>query len=157
MQLYSPTFGLLKAETVIEQIYSYVSDDTKATYKLVIGTDSHTTKRGTTMVTALIIHRVGKGARFYFRKVRTRPMPDLRMRIYKETELSLDMITMLMKLGLSDICAKWPLEIHVDIGQQGETKALIQEITGWITSVGYTVRIKPDAFGASSVADRFTS
>ncbi len=84
-------------------------------------------------------------------------MPDLRMRIYKETELSLDMITMLMKLGLSDICAKWPLEIHVDIGQQGETKALIQEITGWITSVGYTVRIKPDAFGASSVADRFTS
>lgn len=157
MQLFSPTYGQLTAQTVMQQIYQYVTEDSNAAYKLVIGTDSHTSRRGTTLVTALIIHRIGKGARFYFRRVRSRPLPDLRMRIYKETELSLEMITLLMKLGLDDICAKWPLEVHADIGQQGETRALIQEITGWITSVGYTVRIKPDSFGASSVADRFTS
>lgn len=157
MQLFSPTYGIVSAETVMKQMRAYIQEDPNSAYKLVIGTDSHTTKRGTTMVTALIIHRIGRGARFFFRKLRTRPMPDLRMRIYKETELSLELIQSLMSSGLDELSAEWPLEIHADIGRHGETKALIQEITGWITSVGYIVRIKPDAFGASSVADRYTS
>lgn len=141
----------------MQQIRGYVQEDPNASYKLVIGTDSQTTKRGTTMVTALIIHRVGRGARFYFRRLRSRPMPDLRMRIYRETELSLELIHRLMSYGLSELLNAWPLEVHADIGRHGETRSLIQEITGWITSVGYTVRIKPESFGASSVADRFTS
>jgi len=157
LQLYSPTHGPLSCETVIQHIRRLVREEPEAAYKLVIGTDSHTTKHGTTMVTALILHRVGRGAVFYFRKLRSRAMHDLRMRIYKETELSLDMIDALMKVGLDELCSVWPLEVHADIGQHGETKTLIQEITGWITSVGYTVRIKPDSFGASAVADRFTS
>jgi hypothetical protein len=147
----------MSCKAVIEQIRKLVEAQPDASYKIVIGTDSHTTKNVTTMVTALIVHRVGRGAVFYFRKMRSRAMPDLRKRIYRETELSLELVDALMKVGLDELCTVWPLEIHVDIGQRGETKALIQEITGWITSVGYTVRIKPDSFGASSVADRFTS
>jgi len=49
-----------------------------------------------------------------------------------------------------------PIEIHIDIGQRGETRAMIQEVVGWVTSVGYTVKIKPYSYGASSVADRLT-
>lgn len=157
MQLYSPTYGQLAIDEVIEHIRSYIREVPDAAYKIVIGTDSHTTQRGTTMVTALIVHRVGRGARFYFRRQRSRAIKDLRLRIYKETELSLNLTQKLMRYGLDELCAEWPLEIHADIGSHGETKALIQEITGWVTAVGYTVRIKPDAFGASSVADRFTS
>jgi len=157
MQLFSPTYGSLTEQAVVEQISRFVRQDPHADYKLVIGTDSHTTHQSSTFVTAVIVHRIGRGARFYFRRVRSRPMHDLRSRIYKETELSLDLVGQLMRVGLDELCAEWPLEIHVDIGRHGETKALIQEITGWITSVGYIVRIKPDSFGASAVADRFTS
>ena len=157
MQLYSPSYGSLTEQAVIEQISSFVRQDPHADYKLVIGTDSHTTQHGSTFVTAVIVHRIGRGARFYFRRVRSKPMHDLRSRIYKETELSLDLVNRLMHVGLDELCAAWPLEIHVDIGKHGETKALIQEITGWITSVGFIVRIKPDSFGASADADRFTS
>lgn len=151
----SPTWGSVTIDNMVEQLHAYVKDDPNAAYKLVIGTDSHTTKRSTTLVTALIIHRVGRGARFFYRKLNSRPLHDLRSRIYRETELSLELVEHLNKNGMSDLLHTWPLEIHIDIGQKGETKVLIQEICGWVTSVGYEARIKPLSFGASSVADRF--
>lgn len=155
MRFVSPTWGTVSIEEMVAQLRAYVKEDPVAKYKLVIGTDSHTTKRSTTLVTALIIHRFGKGARFFYRKLNSRPLHDLRSRIYRETELSLELVEQLNKNGMSDLLLAWPLEIHIDIGQKGETKVLIQEICGWVTSVGYEARIKPLSYGASSVADRF--
>jgi len=157
MQFRSPTSGLMSVEQMIRQIESFLEEDPKAPHKIVIGTDSQTTHQATTFVTAVVVHRVGKGARFFFRKLRHKPMFDLRHRIYKETELSLALVDVLNAAGMSALLSAWPLEIHIDIGQQGDTKALITEIKGWVTSVGYVARIKPDSFGASAVADRFTS
>ncbi|WP_166246195.1 ribonuclease H-like YkuK family protein [Paenibacillus turpanensis] len=156
MHFVSPTWGTMTVENVVRSVMSFVQEDPKAGYKLVIGTDSQTSKHGTTMVTALIVHRVGKGARFFFRRIRSKPLHDLRFRIYKETELSLETVDVLNSQGMAELLSKYPFEIHIDIGQQGDTKVLIQEIKGWVTSVGYEARIKPFSFGASSVADRFT-
>jgi predicted RNase H-related nuclease YkuK (DUF458 family) len=157
MQFMSPTWGMLSVEQMIRLIETYLEEDPKAPHKIVIGTDSQTTRQATTFVTAVVIHRVGKGARFFFRKQRHKPMFDLRHRIYRETELSLQLVDVLNAKGMAALLSAWPLEIHIDIGQKGDTKALITEIKGWVTSVGYVARIKPDSFGASSVADRFTS
>ena len=157
MQFHSPTTGATSVDQMIRQIASFLEEEPGAQHKIVIGTDSHTTNQSTTFVTAVVVHRVGKGARFYFRKQRQKPMFDLRHRIYKETELSLALVDLLNERGMSALLSAWPLEIHIDIGQQGETKSLITEIKGWVTSVGYVARIKPESFGASAVADRFTS
>jgi len=153
----SPTYGLLNVPQMIRRMEAYMKEDPKAPHKIVIGTDSHTTRQSTTFVTAVVVHRIGKGACFFFRKQSHRPMFDLRHRIYRETELSLALVDMLNEYGLRKLLSSSPLEIHIDIGQDGDTKALIAEIKGWVTSVGYIARIKPDSFGASSVADRFTS
>ncbi len=158
MHFTSPTWGKLTVEGMVKHIEMFLAEDPKALHKIVIGTDSHTTRQSTTFVTAVVIHRVGKGARFFFRKQRAKPYHDLRHRIYRETELSLELVEVLNAKGISELLSQqWPLEIHIDIGQQGETKTLITEIKGWVTSVGYVARIKPDSFGASAVADRFTS
>ncbi len=151
----SPSIGSVTLEEMVLELHDYVGQDPNSLYKIVIGTDSHTTRRTTTLITAVVIHRIGRGARFFYRKKNNRPLFDLRTRIYKETELSLELVDVLNRKGMDDLLARWPLEIHIDIGQQGETKALIQEICGWVTSVGYEARIKPLSFGASSVADRF--
>jgi len=45
------------------------------------------------------------------------------------------------------------LEIHTDIGQVGETKEMIKEIVGMVKGNGFEVKIKPESFGATSVAD----
>lgn len=157
MYFISPTWGKMTLAEVSENLQSYLQEDTKAAYKIIIGTDSQTTHKHTVFVSAFVIHRIGKGARFYFCKEKHPPIPDLRYRIYRETSLSLDLIELLKQNGINRMVAEWPIEVHLDIGQKGETKALIQEIVGWVTSVGYEAIIKPNSFGASSVADRFTS
>jgi predicted RNase H-related nuclease YkuK (DUF458 family) len=139
-----------------DHIKQFLQEDPQATYKIVIGTDSQTSNRMTLYVTALIIHRVGKGARFFFGKKKSKPIFDLRHRIYTETELSLDLIEVMKENRITDLVADWPIEIHLDIGQQGETRMLIQEVVGWVTAVGYVAKIKPYSYGASSVADKFT-
>ncbi|MBD2844360.1 ribonuclease H-like YkuK family protein [Paenibacillus sp. IB182496] len=155
MNFVSPTQGNLSMEQVVTELHQYVKQAPDNQYKLVIGTDSHTTRTYTMMVSVILVHRIGQGARFFYRKTRNRPLMDLRQRIYRETELSLELVDALNKRGLNALTEKLPLEIHIDIGQQGDTKVLINEIMGWVTSVGYEARIKPLSYGASSVADRF--
>ena len=62
----------------------------------------------------------------------------------------------LKEKGIPGKLAEWPVEIHLDVGQGGETRVLIQEVVGWVSAVGYRAIIKPYAYGASTVADRFT-
>lgn len=156
MRFVSPTYGKVTIEEMMMQVKRYLSEDPKADYKLVIGTDSHTTRKHTVFVTALIVQRIGKGACFYFRKKNHKMIEDLRHRVYMETELSLRLMDTLQNSGLSAYLIKWPIEVHLDIGSRGETRKLIQEVVGWVTSVGYIAKIKPDAYGASAVADRYT-
>ncbi|TLS37915.1 ribonuclease H-like YkuK family protein [Pseudalkalibacillus caeni] len=156
MNLISPSVGRVSTKELTNVIKSYLKEDPKTPYRVVIGTDSQTTRKTTQFVTALIIHRVGKGARIFYHKIKHKPIFDLRHRIYKETELSLNLMEKLKEEGISELLADWPIEIHLDVGQQGETRKVIQEVVGWVSSVGYIAKIKPDSFGASSVADRYT-
>ena len=46
--------------------------------------------------------------------------------------------------------------IHADVGQNGATKDMVKEVTGLIRGNGFLPKIKPEAFVASTVADRFS-
>jgi predicted RNase H-related nuclease YkuK (DUF458 family) len=46
--------------------------------------------------------------------------------------------------------------IHADIGENGATKDMIREVIGLIKGNGFEAKIKPEAFVASTVADRYT-
>ncbi|MGB4390477.1 MAG: ribonuclease H-like YkuK family protein, partial [Bacillota bacterium] len=48
------------------------------------------------------------------------------------------------------------LEIHLDIGSRGDTRSIIKEVAGMVSGTGFPAYIKPNAYGASSVADRHT-
>jgi len=51
---------------------------------------------------------------------------------------------------------KFDFEVHVDIGSQGETRTMLQEIIGMVRGSGFEVKTKPESYGASKVADRYT-
>ena len=55
-------------------------------------------------------------------------------------------------IGLID----FNIEIHLDVGTQGRSKEIIREVVGMVTGSGFDARIKPDSYGASTVADKFT-
>lgn len=152
----SPTYGSLTLEEVINLMKEYIAEEPDQPYKIMIGTDSQTSRKATVFVSAIVLHRVGSGARFFFRKEMDKPNTILRQRIYKETDMSLKLVNILKEQQM-ELLTEYPLEIHLDIGQRGETRKLIKELVAWVTSVGYVAKIKPLSYGASNVADRFTS
>jgi len=157
MDFCSPTLGELSFEEAFEEIIAYTDEKPKEQYKLIIGTDSHTCLRQEVcFVTAIIIHRVGKGARYFFRRQKQRHMESLRQRIYYETYLSLEVATMVAAKLAANGHSRLNIEIHLDVGEKGDTKEMIREVVGMVIGSGFSACIKPESFGASKVADKHT-
>lgn len=154
---HSPTYGVLNLNQVLEKIISFIKKEPESKYRLIIGTDSQPKRHnGADFVTALIVHRVGGGG-IYFWQGKHEPRPFvLRDRIYMETTLSIDMAQRILSIFQKEIMLTYDLEIHVDVGSQGETREIIQEVVGMVRGMGFKVFTKPEAFGAYCVADRHT-
>lgn len=153
MYFVSPSKGVLSFDGLYEDVVQHVNEHPNDDYKLIIGTDSHT-KDDIVFVTAVILHRKGKGARYYYTKRRDRKMPSLRQRIYYETSLSLSVASQLAERIASNGTSNLNVEIHLDVGQGGDTKDLIREVVGMVMGSGFDAKIKPDSYGASKVADK---
>lgn len=151
----SPSKGRLTLESMFGELLGYIAEDPNDRYKLIIGSDSHT-RHETVFVTAVVIHRLGKGGRYFFNKSHRRAIKSLRQKIMYETSLSLNVAAQLTALLEKSGRADLDVEIHIDVGQQGDTKELIREIVGMVTGSGYHAAIKPYSFGASKVADKYT-
>jgi hypothetical protein len=78
----------------------------------------------------------------------------LRERIWQEAIFSISVAKSVVEELMEREVESKNVEIHVDIGENGPTKALIQEITGYVRGNGFAVAIKPESYAASSVADR---
>lgn len=158
MDFVNATKGKLSLPLVVQDMLSYMREAPDAEYKITIGSDSQNKeqRRQTTFVTAVIVHRVGKGARYYIHK-KSRPLfKAMRQRMYTEASMSLLVCSKLQEL-FEELPQRSPnLEIHLDIGPNGATQPLIKELLGWVEGSGYEAKIKPDSFAASKVADRYT-
>jgi len=157
-KFYSPTKGKMDLKRVIADIIQYLDEEPKMTYKIVIGTDSHPQSEKVNFITAVVIQRVGRGGRYFWQKINKEKIKSLRQRIYEEVNLSLimaqKMIQELKNYASEESLFSRGLEIHVDIGENGETKNMIKEVVGIVRGNGFNVKTKPEAFGASNVADR---
>ncbi|NPV53576.1 MAG: hypothetical protein HPY71_08630 [Firmicutes bacterium] len=151
----SPTKGRLSFNETFKDIISYVQEVPNARYKLIIGTDSQL-REETCFVTAIIVHRVGKGARYYYSREKERVGRSLRQRIFYETAKSLGIASRLAEKLAQNGHSDLNVEIHLDVGENGSTKDLIREVIGMVTGTGFEARIKPDSYGASKVADKHT-
>jgi predicted RNase H-related nuclease YkuK (DUF458 family) len=151
----NPTRGRMSIKEVVRDIIAFMEEVPSASYKLIIGTDSQS-RDNSCFVTAVIVHRVGKGARYYYYRKYVSSVKNLRHKIFTETSMSLDAVTRLKEELAKTRYKDMDVEIHVDIGQNGDTKELIREVVGWVMGVGYKVKIKPNACGATKVADRHT-
>jgi len=153
---YNPHAGELLFNAVVQAIVDEMHADPKARYELLVGTDSSVSGPHVDYVSAIVVHKVGKGGRYYWTRVREKKTFSLRQRIWREAWLSFELAQRLLK-GLSSFAPlAFNLEIHVDIGENGPTKELIDEVVGMIIGSGFAVRIKPQAYAASSVADKYT-
>lgn len=147
----SPSKGVLSEKELCSEITQYVQESPDDSYSLVIGTDSEQGEH-VEFITAIVMHRVGRGGRYFWTRLRSPRFNSLRERIWQEAFLSIKIALRLRELLPKEICSR--LEIHADVGENGLTRNLINEVTGMITGNGFKPRIKPDAYAATAVADR---
>lgn len=165
----SPTKGKMSRNGMVEDIAEFVDDDPASFYRLIIGTDSQAKringKSQIDFVTAIIIYRKGKGARYFWRKEKkyTKEYNEqkkggfLREKIYTETLISLEIAQDIVPLARKLISPrKYDLEIHIDVGPLGPTRDMIREVVGMVSGNGFVAKTKPSSWGASSVADKHT-
>lgn len=161
---YNPTKGNLSVEEVIEEMICYIQEKPERFYDIIVGCDSSSGEEPNFPV-AVAILRVGEGGRFFLKKIKYPPsvnkkFVNWRSRILEEVLLSCD-----LALSLRENFEKQTQEknlnyqfryIHADIGENGQTKDMIKELTGLIIGNGFEPKIKPESFVASVVADRYS-
>jgi predicted RNase H-related nuclease YkuK (DUF458 family) len=157
MHFQSPTHGKVTLEQLKKIVSSFMAEDKKARYEIIVGSDSQKVKNNIyDFVSALIIHRVGWGGIYFWKREMQDKKISLKERIYQEAAMSLETSENFVNFFKQNGISKYNIQIHVDIGKNGETREMITEVTNMIRSSGYDVKIKPHSFGASKVADRYT-
>lgn len=151
----SPTEGAMNFDGMFASMIKFIEDQPQAEYKIIVGSDSQVTDR-ICFVTAVIIHRLGKGGKYYYQRQYHRKLTSLRQKIFYEASLSLYVAGLMADRLAENGQASRHVEIHLDVGQRGTTRDLIREVVGMVTGSGFNAKIKPDSFAASNVADRHT-
>ncbi len=163
-QFNSPTKGRMSLSDVVKDIHGYMRQDDRRRYAIVIGTDSQVYTR-TDFVTAVVVRRVGAGGRYFWARQQHDNFKSLRDRIYMETLKSLELAEVMSAQmhavlkndkRFSSADQKSLIEIHVDVGENGETRDMIREVVGMVRGNGYEVKIKPLSYAAFVVADYHT-
>ena len=151
----SPTFGQLTFAEVIFRMGKYMHDEPSYKYRVIVGTDSQANGGKTyDFVTAAIVHRIGGGGIYFWQRERISRQFALKERMYEEATRSMVFAQNLMERFDKEGFFGFDLEIHVDIGRVGETREVVNEVVGMIRGSGFEVKVKPEAYGASTVADR---
>jgi predicted RNase H-related nuclease YkuK (DUF458 family) len=157
---YNPTKGNLKIDQVIKELFNYISEKSEKFYDIIVGCDSSSGEEPYFPV-VIVILRIGEGGRFFIRKVnyKDRKFYNWKMRILEEVLLSCQIALFLREKIEKKIEKRYQYQfryIHADVGENGQTKDMIREVTGLIRGNGFEPKIKPEAFVATTVADRFS-
>lgn len=158
---FSPTKGKLTINKMISELVAFMSQEPDYFYRLVVGTDSKSGKlkeaKTLPFVSAVVIHRKGKGGRYFWQKNRVEKIASLRDKIYAETLLSIQLAEKLVPQLTKRLNGqRYKLEIHIDVGDVGPTREMIKEVVGMVNGNGFTAKTKPESYGASCVADKHT-
>lgn len=159
----------LTFEQVFERILKFMNRNPSGNYRLMVGTDSQVHCDHTVFISGIVIQNQRKGAWACIRKlIIPRKMLHLHERISLETSLTEEIVYMFTeerKSRMIDIVlphiykgATFTMEGHLDIGsgKRNKTSEFVKEMVSRIESMGVEPKIKPDAFVASSYANRYT-
>ncbi len=155
------TSGKVSWSELGSEIRKFILADPEKQYQLIIGSDSRSkdmeTKPSIDLVTAVVIHRKGNGGRYFWSKEKIENIYSLKEKLYRETVASLDAARKLLDILKEDLNGHYEeLEIHIDVGENGPSRQMIKELVGMVNGNGFKAKVKPSAYAAASVADKYT-
>ena len=145
----------MTVDEVVRNIVDFMKVEPARHYRVTIGTDSELLReKKADFVTAIVVHRVGNGGRYFWRRLELGKFHNLRDRIIKEVLISLEVAEKVLAALKQFPLPEFDFEIHADIGENGPTKVMIQEVVAMIRASNFQVQTKPGSYAASNVADR---
>ncbi len=121
--------------------------------KICIGSDSQVYRSEIEFATVILILRKGKGGYMYISNFRSKVKMSLKERMLFEVSRSIEIAYHLCPLFDK---YKTELEVHADINTNPRFKSntALQEAMGYIMSMGFTFKGKPDAIAATCCANK---
>jgi uncharacterized protein len=145
----------MTVDEVVASIIDFMRAEPLRHYKVTIGTDSELLAgKKADFVTAIVVHRVGNGGRYFWRRFELGKFHNLRDRIIREVLISLEVAQKVLAELKKSTLPEFEFEIHADLGMNGPTKAIIPEVVAMIRASNFEVKTKPESYAASNVADR---
>lgn len=121
--------------------------------KVCIGSDSQVRGGTVEYATVIVFLREKKGGFMFIHNSRENRKMSLRERMIFEVSKSIE-----VAYALCDLLDKYDvaLEVHADINTDPhfESNTALKEAMGYILSMGFVFKAKPDAFASSSCADK---
>lgn len=148
----------VEIDEMFQQFQAFVRRKPEYDYKMIIGTDSKVFETRIKYVTAITLQRIGNGAIIYYHS-RVNQLVELSNRIMNEVNYTIEMANQVIIPKCLQKSFLFPIEIHIDIGTRGKSGQFKNMALGYAKGCGFDeriIKIKPDAFGATNVADRYT-
>ena len=145
-------------DQMFEHFKAFINIKPTYQYKIIIGTDSMVLGNNTRYITAVTLQRIGNGAVIFYNAIVKAKAPML-TRIMHEVNYTIEMANQIIIPKCLDENLYYPIEIHIDVGNRGESHAFQSMAIGYVKGCGFdekVIKIKPDAYGASNIADRYT-
>ena len=114
-----------------------------------LGTDSKQRSFHTDYVTAVAVLHPGNGGRIFYRRQRDKRAHSLSHKLFQETQLSLEVAQSL------DAARVGPIVVHVDANDdlRHMSSKYVHALAGMVVGYGFQVRVKPNSWCATHVAD----
>lgn len=140
---------------ILEEVERAIERETQLGNKLkvCIGTDSQVKGSVTDFATVIVFIREARGAFMFIHQERTSQKMTIKERMLNEVQKSIDIAYKLCDLlDLYEV----ELEVHADINTNPMFKSnqALHEAMGYILSMGFVFKAKPEAFASSCCANK---
>jgi uncharacterized protein len=144
----------LSKDKLISEIVDFIKSNDSFTYRILVGTDSeYFLNSKADFVSVIVVHRIGEGARYFWRREIISKKFSLGERLWQEAILSINISQELLKV-LTNLNLNLEFEIHLDLGINGKSSSSLKEIINLVRGYGFEIKIKPQSYAASKIADR---
>ena len=141
---------------LFEEIVDIILEHRDNNGKISVGTDSFIKKQDCIFSLAICLYGADgqNGGRYFIKRtnIDKRRYPNLLQRILAEVQKSVE-----LGLKLLELIPVLDIEIHLDVSgsdKNNGTSKFAEMLTGYAKGAGFECKIKPDAYAASSIADK---
>lgn len=139
-----------------EEFNVTVKDLIRRGSRVYVGTDSMIRGDKCIFATVIAFHNNEKNiATYYYKKFNliNSDYRNLKIKITEEVNLSVQAAQKVLEYSPGT-----DVEVHVDIGlnKENKTRSMMPVVFGWVSGMGFELKVKPDSWASSSIADNHT-